>query len=348
MSAALFEFVHQSLELGLTREQIAQGLKEGGWSAQEIQTALDAFVDAGLPLPVPKKRASASPREAFLFLVLFCSLYTWIFALGTLCFDLLNIALIQPGEVALHWIGSLRAGMASVMVAFPLFVFMQYLTAAEARQNPGQRISPIRRWLTYLTLFAAAAAVVSDLIVLGLHFLEGEVTLRFLLKVLVVALLAGSAFTYYLRQLKQDERSPSLESASNWRYGIHLLAGLIILVMGLAFWNAGSPLKARQLRQDQARIQDLRAIENSIRYYYDAKGVLPADLSACDTSTDTFVESKRDPVTGKPYRYRVLDPIHAEIGADFARPSQPLREDDGFWKHGAGPTDFRIEVRKRP
>jgi hypothetical protein len=346
MRDPMIEFVHQALKQGLSREQITQALKGGGWSPEEIQTGLDAYVDAGLPIPVPRKRASTSPKEAFLFLVLFCSLYTWMFALGSLCFDLLNLALAQPGEVPGHGISSLRAGMAAVMVAFPLFLFMQWLAREEALRNPGQRISPIRRWLTYLTLFGAAVAIVSDLITLGIMFLEGEVTLRFLLKVLVVALLAGSAFIYYLRQLKQEEREPSPATVSRRVIWVPLLTCAVLAVLGVAFWNAGSPLKARLYRLDQERVRDLKAIEERVQHYYQAKDVLPPDLAACDVMPGLFVEHKKDPVTGDPYRYRVVDATHVEIGATFALPSSNTWGDEGFWKHGAGKADFRVEARK--
>ena len=139
-----------------------------------------------------------------------------------------------------------------MLVAFPLFLFMDHLTTAEAHRNPGQRISPIRRWLTYLTLFVAATALVSDLITLTLTFLEGEITLRFFLKVIVVAVLAGSAFTHYLLQLRRDETEPSESGASRGK-GRRLLAGTVGIVLAIAFWTAGSPLKAKLHRQDNQR-----------------------------------------------------------------------------------------------
>jgi len=347
MRDPLTEFVQQALNQGLSREQITQALDRAGWSSEEIQAGLAGFVDAGIALPVPRKRASTSPREAFLFLLLFCTLYTWMFALGSVGFDLLNMHFLQPGELAIRWISSLRAGLASVLVAFPLFLFLDHLTIREALRNPGQRISPIRRWLTYLTLFTAAAAVVSDLITLLLTFLEGEVTTRFFLKVLVVALLAGSAFIHYLRGLKLDERDPSSPARPFRVQARLLLGGVVAGVMGMALWNAGSPLKARLYRQDNQRTRALEAIERSLQSYIQTKGELPADLTACDTGSDSYLSEKTDPVTGEPYHYRVLDDTHAKVGATFALSSAP-GGDDGFWKHGSGSVTFRIEVRKNP
>jgi hypothetical protein len=64
----------------------------------------------------------------------------------------------------------------------------------------------VRRWLTYLTLFVAAVVLIVDLITLVDNVLGGEVTVRFVLKVLVAGLIAGTIFGYYLWDLRRDER----------------------------------------------------------------------------------------------------------------------------------------------
>ena len=65
-----------------------------------------------------------------------------------------------------------------------------------------------RRQLTYLTLFLAASILIGDLISVVYNFLGGEITIRFLLKVLTVALISGGVFAYYLVELRADEQAP--------------------------------------------------------------------------------------------------------------------------------------------
>jgi uncharacterized membrane protein YraQ (UPF0718 family) len=74
-------------------------------------------------------------------------------------------------------------------------------------RDPLKRLSPVRRWLTYLTLFLAATALTGDMITLVYNALGGELSLRFALKVLVVAAIAGSIFSYYLLDLRREERA---------------------------------------------------------------------------------------------------------------------------------------------
>ena len=66
--------------------------------------------------------------------------------------------------------------------------------------------SPIRRWLTYFTLFVAAGFLIGDLTTLVYNVLGGEITIRFSLKVIVVGAIAGTIFGYYLRDLRREER----------------------------------------------------------------------------------------------------------------------------------------------
>ncbi|BDU73424.1 DUF5671 domain-containing protein [Mesoterricola silvestris] len=349
MNAELQSFVYKALSSGHPREAIALALEEAGWSTEEIKSALHGYVDAGLGLPVPRKAVSSSPKEAFQFLLLFSSLVTWSFSLGSILFDLLNLWMPQPGEyeMASHHIRSLRTQISSVLVAFPLFMVLNHLVTAAARRNPGQRISPIRRWSTYLTLLLASVALVTDLIVLAHTFLEGEMTSRFILKTLVVAVLAGAALGHYFLQLRKDELDPSADMGVRTP-GQLLLAGCVVLVLAVAFWNVGSPSRVRLQNLDARRVQDLQNIQEGISSYAETHGKLPATLADCNGDPLTYIRAMEDPETHEPYLYRILDASHFVIGATFAGPTPANGSGPGFWKHGQGPSEFQIEWRKAP
>ena len=57
-----------------------------------------------------------------------------------------------------------------------------------------------------MTLFLAATVLIGDLITLVYNLLGGELSLRFVLKVLVVGTIAGAIFGYYLRDLRREEK----------------------------------------------------------------------------------------------------------------------------------------------
>ena len=92
------------------------------------------------------------------------------------------------------------------MVAFPIFLLVARSLARAAGRDPERRGSKVRKWLTYLTLFVASAVVTGDLITLLYNVLGGEITTRFLLKTLTVAVIAGGIFGYYLWDLRGEEQ----------------------------------------------------------------------------------------------------------------------------------------------
>ncbi|HTD62608.1 MAG TPA: DUF5671 domain-containing protein, partial [Gemmatimonadaceae bacterium] len=92
-------------------------------------------------------------------------------------------------------------------VAFPVFLGVSTYVGRGVVANPAERLSPVRRWCTYLTLFIAVGFLIGDATTLVYNVLSGEITIRFILKVLVVAGIAGTTFTYYLRDLRHGERA---------------------------------------------------------------------------------------------------------------------------------------------
>lgn len=212
MAAATRElelFVRDALAQGASKDEIAAALAAAAWPAEQVRSALDAYADVPFRVPVPRPQPYLSAREAFLYLVLFASLYVAAWNLGSLLFDLINHAFPDPADppYAVQRLGaSIRWATASVIIAFPVFLFVARHLARELARNPVKRLSAVRRWLTYLTLFLAAVVLVGDMITLVYNVLGGELTVRFGLKVLVAAAIAGSIFGWYLVDLRREER----------------------------------------------------------------------------------------------------------------------------------------------
>jgi hypothetical protein len=205
-SPELERFVHEALAHGQPRDAIRQALAAAGWSEEQTRGVLDGYAEVDFPVPVPKPRASVSAREAFQYLVLFATLYFSAYHLGSLLFDLINRALPDAADEARVLFGdSLRFSFASLLIAFPVFAYMARNVAIEVARHPIKRLSPVRRWLTYLTLFFASGILIGDMTTLVYNLLGGDATPRFLAKVVVVAVIAGGVFHYYLRDLRREE-----------------------------------------------------------------------------------------------------------------------------------------------
>jgi hypothetical protein len=205
----LSEFVKSALGRGLPRPDIEAALRDAGWTVEQTRSALAGFSDADFPIPIPRPRPYLDAREAFLYLVLFAMLYWSAYHLGSLLFDIINMAFPDPAaersELMTYARREMRWSISSLIVAFPIFLYMSWLVARDISADPNKRHSKVRRWLTYLTLFVSATALIGDVITLVYNLLGGEMTTRFLLKVLVVAFIAGTVFWYYLTDIRREE-----------------------------------------------------------------------------------------------------------------------------------------------
>jgi hypothetical protein len=206
----LIAFVRDALARGLPRPQVEAALKQAGWDPRQVSSALAAFAAVDFPIPVPRPRASLSAREAFMYLLLFSTLYVVAFQFGSLLFEFINQAFPDPAS-ALNERSrreSIRFSVSSLIVALPVFLYMSRLTNRETTLDPTKRMSPVRRWLTYITLFIAACVLIGDFTTLVYSMLGGELTARFVLKVLVVGAIAGTVFWFYVSDLRVDEQEP--------------------------------------------------------------------------------------------------------------------------------------------
>ena len=207
----LIDFVRTALGRGLSRLQVEEALGLAGWNREQVQAALAAFAAVDFPIPVPTPRPSLSARDAFMYLLLFSTLYVVAFNLGRLLFQFINRAFPDPASSPPDTFlrESIRFSVAALIVGLPVFLYMSRLTNRAIHADPTKRTSPVRRWLTYLTLFVAASVLIGDFTTLVYSLLGGELTVRFVLKVLTVGAIAGTVFWYYLSDLRLDENEIS-------------------------------------------------------------------------------------------------------------------------------------------
>jgi Domain of unknown function (DUF5671) len=205
----LENFVRAALEKGEDRAAIASVLERAGWPPKEIAKALGLFADVPFVVPVPRPHASLSARETFLYLVLFSSLYISVWNFGHLLFELIDHAFPDVTERrygSAYNLESIRWSVASVIIAFPVFLWTANYIGKRIDANPAGKLSPSRRWCTYLTLFIAVAVLIGDGITVLYNLLGGEITIHFVLKAIVVGGIAASSLIYYLRDLRHEEK----------------------------------------------------------------------------------------------------------------------------------------------
>lgn len=294
-------------------------------------------------------------KDFFLWAGAMVAFYWSVIAFIFLIFDYINYAF--PNVLGSYSPDPYQSGisfeMASVIVAFPLYLFLARLIRHDAARDASRREIWIRRWALILTLFVAGAAIAGDLIALLTTFLNGEeLTTAFLLKALVILLVAAGVFMHFIADLNGYWDSFPLRR----RYvGIGAGALAVITVVS-GFFIVGSPYQARLARFDAQKVSDLQSIQSSVIAYYQAKQALPAKLADINTSL-SYGPLPTDPQNGEPYEYEKAGALSFKLCATFnaeshstiggVPPLEPRAVPVGGkasiqdnWQHGSGRACF--------
>lgn len=206
----LVAFVKDSLERGQSRDAIIAALTKAGWRRAEVLSALEAYCDVDFPVAVPRPQPYLPAREAFFYLLFFILLGIVSFSLGSLLFALIEYGFSdRPADNDYRVIrleSQVRSGISGLLVATPIFLWLGYILRGARQRNPQLQRSRIRKWLTYISLVIAGCTLVGDAISLVYNFLGGDFTTRFVLKSLVVGVIAGAIFTYFISDAEKGDR----------------------------------------------------------------------------------------------------------------------------------------------
>ena len=130
----------------------------------------------------------------------------------------------------------------------------------------------IRKWVIYIILFISAIVVAIDLVTLVRYFVSGEITNRFIYKVvttLVVVMIVGM---YYILLLRNKLNT---KLRLGWIFaGVGIVIAFASIVY--SFSIMGSPAKQRVWRLDDRRVTDLQSIQYQVINYWQQKEKLPA------------------------------------------------------------------------
>ena len=346
---SLLKFVETGKTQGLPDESLVRLLKARGWPQEAIYEALAAHYEntTGLQIPV-RSRSGAAARDAFYYLLAFSMLATWTIGFGSLMFTLIEkwIAdpLLQNAYAYTTTSYFLASSIASILVAFPIYLFVMRLIVREVRIDSEKLESSVRKWLTYIALLIATAVMVGDLVTVLAFFLRGEVTSQFLAKAATVVVISGAVLWYYLGELKRPacDSKGSLDSRDT-RAAIGASAAVALAVV-LGFMNLGAPSNQRLVQADTKRVQNLVSLAYEINAKWSSSNRrLPSTAEALQASR------LKDPLAQQPYEYRPKGENAYELCATFDRDSRKDQEGpNAFWGHPKGRFCFTLDPSEIP
>ena len=290
------------------------------------------------------------PRDTFLYLLAIITLVVTAVGFGMAVFNYIDFYFPDPATDYYRSVSSyespIRQAMAMLIVVFPVFFWVSRFIRKDLKTHPEKKDLKIRKWLLYLTLFAAALVIIGDFVTVVNNFLRGELTARFVLKALTIFFISGSAFYYYLAQLR--EKGIKWIGVFSW-----VVAAIVVATVLWGFAVIGSPFQQREKRFDERRVQDLSMIQGQVINYWQMKESLPQNLSDLEDSISGFLVPQ-DPETGEKYEYTVYKgkEIKFQMCATFSTSSsadveyqntapKPVSPRGGYypydsWQHDAG------------
>lgn len=287
------------------------------------------------------------PKDVFLEFWLFGTLYLSAVFTVTLLFQYINYFFEDLANPYSFSQSTVRWTVAILITILPTHIFVLRLREKDYVVIPEKRETKLRKWLTYLTLFIASITCVVDFATLIFYFLDGEISARFILKVLAVALIAGGVLWYYLAELKRT----TPETPKNAKLARIIALITVIAVIVGAFFISGSPFAARDKKIDLQRENDLQGIQSQIIYQWQKKGTLPASLNELTDSISGY-KAPNDPETNTPYEYKVTGKLDFELCATFSTKipkdngagRYPIKHENYNWQHDIGRTCFERTI----
>lgn len=260
-------------------------------------------------------KPKTTPKDFFLWAGAMVTFYWSVIAYILLTFDYISYTF--PNALAQYPSDPYQSGisyeMASIIVLFPLYLFLMKLIRGDISRDPSRKEIWVRRWALILTLFVAGIAMAVDLITLLTTFLNGEaLTTAFLLKVVVIFLIAAGVFMHFIADLRGY-----WDAFPGRKHTVGLGVGVLALVTIIAgFFIVGTPAQARLARFDAQKISDLQNIQSQIVYFWQAKQKLPGVITDLNNSL-AYGPVPVDPQTGESYIYQPGEGLSFKLCAEF-------------------------------
>lgn len=205
------------------------------------------------------------------------TLYIVVISLINLLFSVITVAF--PDSVNGPWettsaSSSIRISIAFLIVFFPTYITLTRILNTIRRKEQGTYLT-LTKWVLYLSLLVGGGVLLGDLVAILIQFLNGEITIRFILKAITVFLVVGTAFAYYVADVRGYWQ---LKERNSIYYGVAV--GLFVIAsIVLGFGHTESPTEVREKRIDAEQVNVLINIQSTIESYVAIEGKLPESLS---------------------------------------------------------------------
>ncbi len=296
-----------------------------------------------------------TPRNVILQVGSLIALYLSVSFILTLVFGLINVMI--PNAADNYWeiesaTESIRIGIAMVVVFYPTYLVLARLMNKFRRVEQGQLYQHITKWLIYLSLLVGGLILLGTLVTTIYTFLNGDITMRFVLKAGAVIVIVGAAFSYYVL----DARGYWIKEEKKSIFGGAMVSVVVLLVLILGLQNIETPTTVREMKIDDMQLSDLQNIQwQIIAFMNTSSSTLPDTLEQAYEDSGALVPTA--PEGREAYSYEKTtngfelcatfrhNRTNDDIGtASYIDPTVPLKGTEN-WSYSAGRHCFVRTIR---
>jgi hypothetical protein len=281
-------------------------------------------------------------KYAFFYMLSLVALIFMSLSTGIIVFQIINKNIVDALQIysGQYSSGALKFAISALIISAPIY----YLAAREINKNlfsgKLEKDSGIRKWLTYFILLVSSLVMLGWLVAIIFNFLDGELTIKFILKALTAIVIAAAVFSYYFYDIKRE----IVVGVENKIIKEYFYGSLIIVIAALisAFIFVESPIETRNIKHDVQITNDFSQIDSGINEYYLTNKKLPDNLDTLlKEITYLREENLIDPSTKNRFDYKVIDEKNYELCATFMVNSKDYENKadyylDKRWGHDAG------------
>ncbi len=257
-------------------------------------------------------------KFAFFYMLSLVALIFTAIGFGIIIFQIINQYVVDPLNQYRDAYNddAMKFGMSALLIAVPIFYYTTRQILKNLFNGKLDNESGIRKWLTYFILFVASVVMIGWLIGTLNSFLDGELTIKFILKALTAISISATIFAYYFYDIKRREVKNKKDSIIKTFFYV----SLVIIIVGFvgSLFTVESPTEARNRRVDERIINKFNEIESANHEYYYENEKLAEDLNQLlENSNYLVADDIKDPITNKYFDYKKISDKEFELCAKF-------------------------------
>ncbi len=265
-----------------------------------------------------------SAKFAFYYMLSLVALVFMSLSTGMIIFQIINksIADVLNQYSASFSSDQLKFAISALIISAPIFYFLTRAIHKNLFSGALNKDSGIRRWLTYLVLFAASCVMIGWLIDTLNTFFNGDLTSKFILKALTAIAISAAVFTFYFYDIRRE----IVVGKKDRMISLYFYASLAVVVAAFiaSLFFVESPTETRNRKLDESVLSSFDQIDSAINTYFIDKGTLPANLDALKTEVTYLMDTNFvDPATMQKHDYKVLEKTKYELCATFRTSNLP-------------------------